>query len=190
MSEFAEDAMESLRTRMDFLGLDAGALERLHSVEKHIDTHLPVALDRFYEKLDTVPQIARFFSGQEQMRQAKGSQIGHWKKIASGHLDRDYVDSTTRIGLMHAKIGLEPRWSIGGYSFIIETRVKGIIHDFMAERIVQKRNLPGRKTGADAGQVLAEADAMAVVLTDILKAILIDVDFYLDKLSSNAAEVQ
>ena len=194
MSELAGDALESLQTRLDFIGLDAEALERLHSVEKHVDAHLPVALDRFYEQLATVPQIARFFAGREHMRQAKGSQIGHWKKIASGHLDREYLDSTTRIGLMHARIGLEPRWYIGGYSIIIETLVKGIIHDFMAERIVQKRNLLGRKSGADVDQVLAETDAMAVVLTDVLKAILIDVDMavtvYLDKLSSNAAEVQ
>jgi hypothetical protein len=39
--------------------------------------------------------------------------------IATGKFDQDYIDGVTRIGKVHAKLGLEPQWYIGGYSLIM-----------------------------------------------------------------------
>ncbi|WP_152565792.1 protoglobin domain-containing protein [Devosia riboflavina] len=35
---------------------------------------------------------------------------GHWHSIATAWHDGKYVESSRRIGLRHAQIGLEPRW--------------------------------------------------------------------------------
>jgi methyl-accepting chemotaxis protein len=110
MSNQTESAASSLQTRLDFIGLDAGALQRLRDVQKYVEKHLPIALGIFYQKIATVPQVSKFFSGQDQMKRAGNSQAEHWKKIAGGHFDLEYVEATTRVGLRHAKIGLEPRW--------------------------------------------------------------------------------
>lgn len=181
-----------LQARLDFIGLDQDARERLSGVQKHIDKHLPLALDKFYAKIRTVPDAARFFDGQAQMERAQDKQTGHWKAIAAGQFDDNYFDASTRVGLRHAQIGLEPRWHIGGYGVIVETLIQGLVRDMMTEALAPEKGRFGRPAQPSAETVLNRAEAMAVVLTDVIKSMLLDVDIgvsaYFDKLSTEAHE--
>jgi methyl-accepting chemotaxis protein len=60
------------------------------------------------------------------MNMAKNKQVEHWSIILRGDFSQEYVTSVRRIGQTHARIGLEPRWYIAGYSFIME-RVVALI---------------------------------------------------------------
>ena len=51
------------------------------------------------------------------MNRAKSMQEKHWGLIISAQFDESYVASVKKIGQVHNRIGLEPRWYIGGYSF-------------------------------------------------------------------------
>ncbi|SHF88490.1 methyl-accepting chemotaxis protein [Devosia limi] len=191
MTNSAPPIAENLQTRLDFIGLDQQARARLASMQGHIDRHLEPALAAFYDKLANVPAVASFFSGRPQMDRAKGKQVGHWQAIASGQFDDDYLQASTQVGLRHAKIGLEPRWHIGGYGLILDTLVRGVIHDMMAEIVAPQTGLLGRKKPLDPAAVLAEADAMAEGLVDVIKATLLDIDIgvtaYFDKLTADAS---
>ena len=183
-----------LQTRLDFLGLDEAARSRLAAAKPHVDTHLEPALSRFYDLMAHVPEAARFFDNKAHMNKAQGKQIGHWSAIASGHLDTEYFASSTRIGLRHALIGLEPRWHIGGYGLIMETLIKGVIHDMMAEATQPQKTRFGRKVPRDGGAVLADADIMAETVVTLIKAIMLDIDIgvtaYFDKISSDARDAE
>ncbi len=180
----------ALDSRLEFIGLDAHARQRLGSIEAHIDRHLSPALEKFYEKIGTVPAVSRFFSGREQMGRAQSKQVGHWKAIAAGRFDQAYIEASTRVGLRHAQIGLEPRWHIGGYGVIMETLVKGLVHDLMAEAVAPARGAFGRRVPKTADEMLASADAVAQVLVDVLKSMLLDIDIgvsaYFEKLTAEA----
>ena len=41
------NAKPELQNRLDFIGLDEAARQRLTSVQAHVDKHLPLALDKF-----------------------------------------------------------------------------------------------------------------------------------------------
>ncbi|WP_374622024.1 methyl-accepting chemotaxis protein [Devosia sp.] len=165
---------DDLSTRLDFIGLDRKSVETLASAKKIVLAHLPVALERFYEKLVKVPEVSKFFSGAPQINRAQNSQLGHWKAIATGQFDDAYVESSRRIGLRHATIGLEPRWYIGGYGLILETLVRGVAHDFMAQRMASEpRPLLNRKRDA---QTMQTVDDMADVLTAMMKSVMVDID--------------
>jgi methyl-accepting chemotaxis protein len=140
----SDTSHELLKSRLDFVQLDEEARQRLARLRPLIDAHLGPALDRFYDHIAEVPAVASFFSGRPHMKGAQAKQVGHWKAIASGQLDAEYFESSTRIGLRHAKIGLEPRWHIGGYSLIVETLLTGIITDFMTEALKPEKGSFGR----------------------------------------------
>ena len=152
----SKSSLEQLQSRLDFIQLDDAARARLGRLRPLIDKHLPVALDRFYAHLSKVPAVTRFFDGKAQMKRAEGKQLGHWTAIASGELDADYFDSSTRVGLRHAKIGLEPRWHIGGYSLIVETLVTGIIGDYMAAALAPQKGAFGRMVPRDPAEVISQ----------------------------------
>ncbi|ODT70181.1 MAG: hypothetical protein ABS75_13810 [Pelagibacterium sp. SCN 63-23] len=183
-----------LQTRLDFLGLDETARSRLAEAQPMVETHLEPALSRFYDLLAEVPEVARFFDGKAHMDRAQGKQAGHWGAIASGQLDADYFASSTKVGLRHALIGLEPRWHIGGYGLIMETLVKGMVHDMMEQATQPEKGRFGRMVPRDGAAVLADADVMAETLVAMLKAIMLDIDIgvsaYFDKISADAREVE
>ena len=184
---------DELSTRLDFIGLNDEATRAVAAIQPLIEKHLPDALDKFYAKLVTVPAVAKFFSGTEQMGRAKGSQHGHWTAIAKGQLDAAYLESATKIGMRHAKIGLEPRWYIGGYALIVETMLKGVIADYIAQHQQTKpQGLFGRQgqPGLDSKSVAELSEGLAA----LIKAVMVDVDIavttYFDKLTAEAAEAQ
>jgi len=184
----------TLQSRLDFLGLDEKTRARIAGIQPQIDKHLPKALDAFYAKLATVPAVSRFFKDKAHMNKAQSKQVGHWKAIAAGRFDTDYIEASAKVGLVHALIGLEPRWHIGGYGLILETMVRGIIHDVMSEVVAQKTGRFGRKAPLDPEEVMAGADAMGDALAGLIKATLLDIDIgvsaYFGKLSADAKEAE
>lgn len=49
----------------------------------------------------------------------KTAQGSHWARLFNGRFDHEYMQGVRTIGLIHNKIGLEPRWCIGGYNFVL-----------------------------------------------------------------------
>ncbi len=184
---------DSLQSRLDFIGLDDAARARLAESQSSIRKHLEPALDLFYDKIGTVPAVKKFFDGRPQMDRAKSRQMDHWNAIASGQLDQTYFEASTRVGLRHAQIGLEPRWHIGGYGLIMETLVMCVIHDLMDEALTPVRRGFGRQA-IDHDAAMDKADAMAAALVAVFKSILLDIDIgvtaYFDKLSQDAREAE
>lgn len=109
---------EALQERLLFLGIDEAVLAALREARPVVEQLLPEVLAGFYAHVKQFPQVARFFSSQSMMDGAMALQSRHWSLILSGNFDEDYVHSVRRIGQVHNRIGLEPRWYIGGYSFI------------------------------------------------------------------------
>ena len=191
MSEQRSKIPEMLSERLDFIGLDSKALAAAANIRPQVERHLPLALDKFYEKLVTVPAVSRFFGSSEQMGRAKGAQSGHWTNIATGKFDAEYLESATRIGLRHARIGLEPRWYIGGYALIVENIIKGVCADFLAERrAARPKHLMGRNKSDDALDV-KDVEMLAEGLATVVKSVMVDIDIavsiYFDKLTEEAA---
>ncbi|KKB07731.1 methyl-accepting chemotaxis protein [Devosia chinhatensis] len=190
----ATSNQDQLQTRLAFLGLDQSARERLALARPLVDAHLEPALERFYALMADVPAAARFFENKGHMTRAQGKQVQHWQAIAAGQLDDDYFASSTRIGLRHAMIGLEPRWHIGGYGLIMEGLVRGLVHDMMAEATKPQKGRFGRPVPRAGEAVLADADQMADVLVALLKAIMLDIDIgvsaYFDKISADARQLE
>src|SRR6218665_1041658 len=135
MTDHQTTKPEELSQRLDFIRLGEDGVAKATAFRTQVHRHLGTALDLFYDRIAQVPAVQAFFSGSDQVARAKGAQAGHWNHLAEGELDGNYLDNARKIGLRHARIGLEPRWYIGGYSLIAETLIKGVIQDVMVERL-------------------------------------------------------
>jgi ABC-type transporter Mla subunit MlaD len=118
-----------LARRLSFLKLDAAALDVLKGMRPLIERELPGVLDAFYRHVSQWPEASRHFGGQSHMDHARSAQLRHWLVIAEGRLDQTYVESVRRIGKAHARLGLEPRWYIGGYAFLTSGLAQAILAD-------------------------------------------------------------
>jgi len=104
-------------TRMRFMriGPDTGAA--LQQFWKSVERALPAVLDGFYRHATREPNLARLIGSD--VPRLKSAQAAHWERLFSGRFDDAYFRGARTIGLVHNKIGLEPRWYIGGYNFVL-----------------------------------------------------------------------
>jgi methyl-accepting chemotaxis protein len=109
----------SIGDRLSFLLVDAVTRTTLTEFMPTLRRELPGILLAFYKHLQQWPQLAGMFQDQAAMDRARKAQGEHWLRLFSGRFDDDYAASVRRIGLMHSRIGLEPRWYIAGYSFVL-----------------------------------------------------------------------
>lgn len=150
--------------RLDFLGIDGEARAALRSASGLVVKELPGVLDKFYDKVRATPDVSAYFSGNGQMDSAKSAQLRHWATIVSGNFDQQYIDSVRKIGHVHARIGLEPRWYIGGYAQLMEGLMRKMIAESFGGGVLKMGRGKGGKDLADQ-------------LTAVMKAVLLDMDF-------------
>lgn len=103
--------------RIAFLRLDDDVRSALQKFWPVVEPALPSILDDFYAHLARFPEIATLIGAQK--NRLKRAQIEHWQRLFSGKFDETYVAGVRAIGQAHQRIGLEPRWYIGGYCFVL-----------------------------------------------------------------------
>ena len=103
--------------RLRFMTIDAETSRLLADFWPAVEAALPSLLDDFYRHVTGIPALARLLGND--VTRLKTAQGNHWRKLFSGRFDDGYFASVRTIGLVHEKIGLEPRWYIGGYNFVL-----------------------------------------------------------------------
>ena len=162
-----------LNQRMSFMRLDEPSSRALRSIKPILERSLPGALDGFYGQLRQYPEVKRFFSDDRAIESAGARQQRHWGNISSAEFNDDYVRSVRTIGQVHARIGLEPRWYIGGYANVIDPMVRSIL----------KAHWP--KAAANDPEGL---DTVGETVTSFMKAAMLDMSIaitvYMDALQA------
>jgi len=109
----------SIADRLVFLEITDESRAVLRAFLPSLERELRTVLAAFYEHLQRFPHLAAMFRDSHAIDRARKAQGEHWLKLFAGRFDDEYVGSVRRIGQMHSRIGLEPRWYIGGYAFIL-----------------------------------------------------------------------
>lgn len=168
---------ENIDHRMNFMGLGAASAS-YRAMGPLLRRETPAALAAFYNRVRAEPTTRRFFKDETHISAASKAQQRHWDAIIDGRADADYAASVRTIGHVHARIGLEPRWYIGGYSVILAHLVRAITErprKFWANRREHDR-------------VTAEA------IAELTQRVMLDMDLaisiYLDVLQSQRDKVQ
>ncbi|ASY66693.1 Methyl-accepting chemotaxis protein (plasmid) [Sinorhizobium sojae CCBAU 05684] len=149
--------------RLQFMQLDANSCASIRTLKSLVERELPVGLDKFYAQLRQSPEVKRFFSSEEHIARAKGAQMGHWTNISNGDFGDDYVQKIRTIGTVHARIGLEPQWYIGGYAIILDHLITAAVEQNYGKGGMFSK--PAMKTGD-----------FAKALASLVKAVMLDMD--------------
>lgn len=112
----AEEALER-SVRMRFMRITPETSSLLREFWKAVEPQLPGILDGFYSHVTSEPKLAALIgSNIARLKKAQGT---HWARLFDGSFDTAYMQGVRTIGQIHNRIGLEPRWYIGGYNFVL-----------------------------------------------------------------------
>ncbi len=109
--------------RLAFLRIDETSRAALRDFQPIVGRNIPQILGRFYGHLRTEPKLASMFVSEAALERAKAAQAAHWRTVFDARFDDQYFASVTRIGMAHERVGLEPRWYIGGYAMVLNELV-------------------------------------------------------------------
>lgn len=167
--------------RLSFMQLDDAGCSQIRALKAVVQRELPKGLDKFYEQLRRTPEVKRFFASDEHITRAKSAQSSHWENIANGDFQSDYMNKVKTIGSVHARIGLEPRWYIGGYAIILDHLIREILKEHSP-----KAGLFGSKG--------IKSETLGPMLGSLIKAVMLDMDLaisvYIDEAEAAKQKAQ
>jgi methyl-accepting chemotaxis protein len=106
--------------RLSFLKIDPQMASLLDEGRKALAPHMDGILEDFYGLIKVTPGMVEMFDSPARMKHARDMQKKHWmENVFSGRFDEAYMRTADRIGRTHERVGLEPRWYLGGYAFVI-----------------------------------------------------------------------
>ncbi len=171
----------NLNQRLGFVGLDKEARATLRGLQPLLNKEVPAALQTFYEKVRKTPEMRRFFQSEDHMEGASNRQEAHWALIAEGDFGQDYNDAVKKIGQVHARIGLEPRWYIGGYAIVTDHLLSAVVDEVFPTGFLGTRNT-------------RKLDQARKSISSLMKTVMLDMDLaisaYLDTLAGQLAARQ
>jgi len=131
INEFEIDQRKSL------FYLEKQDVAALKSAKKLLDSHVDDIVDRFYEQQTSIPEIALIIGDAGTLERLKEAQHKYLIDLVSGQYDMQYVNNRLRIGLVHKRIGVDPKLYLSGIYTL-----KSILFEVISENIetTEERN--------------------------------------------------
>ena len=166
------NAHTAMAARLSFNRIDDETRRLLRESKDFLLAELPGVLDVFYEHVAKYPETAAFFRSRDHMMGAKSAQVRHWHTILEGNFDGVYEASIMRIGETHHRIGLDPRWYIGGYNALLSGMLEAIAVRLSArpEWKGKPASLEERKTALQCAVIKAAMLDMDLAISVYLEA--------------------
>ena len=99
--------------RLDMIRIDHVVRATLHDLRPHFDKALPGIVTAFYGRIRDHDPVCPIFADPAALQQLVDQQVAHWRIIADGRFDVDYIASATSLFESHRAAGLAPQWYVG-----------------------------------------------------------------------------
>lgn len=170
-----------LADRIAFLEVDDSSRAALREYLPALQQALPEFLEAFYGAVKSWPELRGMFQDESRMDYAKNAQAQHWLRLFRADFDQEYVDSVSKIGLVHSKIGLEPKWYLGAYGFVLNRMYAHAVRQYSSRFAPEKAQ-------AKVSQLMRALNQCVMIDMDMAISIYLDENkkSYDEKLSSMA----
>jgi len=98
-----------IKRRKEFLNLGDADLADLAALKPIINEHIEIIVEEFYERQTEIDEISLLIGDSETLQRLRSAQRQYVLDLFTGYYDTEYVNSRLRIGLVHKRIGVEPK---------------------------------------------------------------------------------
>ncbi|RVU03552.1 globin-coupled sensor protein [Novosphingobium umbonatum] len=110
--------------------IDASNQRVFPQIRSLISRYAPAALEKLYAAIARHPAAAKILPSTEQRERAANAQLQHWLSLFGSSFDDAAVARATKIGNIHARVGLEPDLYISGYALVLESIIEDSLKAF------------------------------------------------------------
>jgi len=116
--------------RMQLLNLNPKELNLLSSHKTLIEDNIDIIVDEFYEKQTEIDEISLLIGDADTLGRLRTAQRKYVMDLFLGNYDSEYVNDRLRIGMVHKRIGVEPKLYLSAVrtlKYVITKSLKRII---------------------------------------------------------------
>lgn len=106
---------EDIAQRKSILEIGEDDIARLQSVHKRLAQHQGELVDAIHAYLARFPVLRALMGDAATVERLKRAQSDYFIRLSAGVYDAAYIRHRLRIGAVHQRIGLEPKWYVGAY---------------------------------------------------------------------------
>jgi diguanylate cyclase (GGDEF)-like protein len=125
-----------IERRKYFLNLTPEDLKLLKNQKPFIDKNIELILDAFFEQLTQIDEISLLIGDADTLRRLRASLHKYVVDLFCGYYDSEYVNNRLRIGIVHKRIGVEPKLYLSAVSTL-----KNILIDKLSSKIEDFKQL-------------------------------------------------
>ncbi len=125
------DEWEQRKRFVGFGAEDEHVLTELHLVAK---TYADQVMDELYARWLQFDELRTFFENPETLARVKTLQRQYFIRLTSGDYGAEYLEDRLRIGRVHRRVGLSPRWYMGAYSIYMQIVFPRVLAAFEYDR--------------------------------------------------------
>jgi rsbT co-antagonist protein RsbR len=119
-----------IANRRAFYRLTDEDLARLASLRPIAEKLTDGIIEEFYRLLFSDPEPKKFFESEATVRRVKRLHRDYFMELFAERCDTAYVEDRIRVGAVHERIGMEPKWYLGAYRHYLQS-----IHDGLTAEI-------------------------------------------------------
>ncbi|MBF0469917.1 MAG: CZB domain-containing protein [Gammaproteobacteria bacterium] len=128
--EMGLDADER-QQRLEFIGLDPAGMQLLQSLAPVVERNADAIIDGFYANIERYPEMMeQIETAGSTVQRLKETQRAYLLELFSGDYGEAYFERRLRIGVVHHRIGLTPRWYVGSYALYLKLLITVIFRHF------------------------------------------------------------
>jgi hypothetical protein len=128
------DEWEQRKRFVGFGAQDELILTELHLVAK---TYADQVMDELYSRWLQFEELRAFFQVPGMLARVKQLQRQYFIRLTNGSYGTDYLEDRLRIGRVHRRVGLSPRWYLGAYSIYMQIVFPRVLAAFEYDRVKQ-----------------------------------------------------
>ncbi len=98
-----------IERRKEYLGLTEEDSRTLVSLRELIGENMDEIVEEFYKKILPFNEMERLIGDAETLRRLKNHQRNYILSLFDGQYDEEYVQSRLRVGVVHKRIGVDPK---------------------------------------------------------------------------------
>ena len=104
-----------------FVGFTENDVKALKELLPIVTTHADAIVDLFYGNVEFYPELMKVISDAgSNINKLKAAQKRYLLELFEGDYGESYFERRLKIGVVHNRIGLTPRWYLGSYSTYIQ----------------------------------------------------------------------
>jgi len=133
-----------IENRKSLLALTDEDVKRLKDYRSIIEGRVDALVETFYQMQTGVAEIALLIGDADTLDRLKNAQRRYVLDLFSGLYDLEYVNNRLRIGLVHKRIGVEPKLYLAAINVL-----KSLLLEIIFETLPEKRDRQGMLAALD-----------------------------------------